>query len=173
MIERFLFVVGAPNSGKSTQLRSLFIDPRLGTNGQIPTSRNVKPHYKLSIDRGLYLRLTSPHESRESLKGFFRKTMANTNVGRWCAAAPLQPDSSGYGMPDLFKTVKAVVKEFAPERIRVCILSPDQHGATWNDQTLQRLFERLWKLGSVECHSIDARKRTANGTLLAGYLDYS
>jgi hypothetical protein len=173
MIERFLFIVGAPNAGKSTQLRSLFIDPRLETEGEIPTSRNVKAHYRLSINRGLYLRLTSPHESKESLKRFLRKTAANTSAGRWCAAAPLQPDASVYGMPDLVNTVKAVVNEFAPERIRVCILSPDQHGATWNDQTLQRLFERLWKLGSVECHSIDARKRTANGTLLAGYLDYS
>jgi hypothetical protein len=173
MIERFLFVVGAPNTGKSTQLRSLFIDPRLGTDGQVPTSRKVEAHYKLSIDRRLYLRLTSPHEYGESLKDFLQKTAANTTEGRWCAAVPLQPDASEYGMTDLVKTVKAVIKEFTPERVRVCILSPDRHGNIWENKRLQKLFGRLWRLGPVECHCIDARERTTNGTLLAGYLDYS
>ena len=173
MIERLLFVVGAPNAGKSTQLRSLFIDPRLGTGGNIPQNRKLGAHYKLSIDRGLYLRLTSPHESRESLQKFLRKTAANTKDGRWCAAIPLQPDTSDYGMTDLVKTVKAVLKKFAPERVRVCILSPDRHGVSWDTKQLEKHFDRLWRLGAVECHCIDARERTSNGTLLADYLDYS
>ncbi len=35
-IERALFVVGEPNDGKSTQLRSLFSDRRFGPDGKVP-----------------------------------------------------------------------------------------------------------------------------------------
>lgn len=38
-LERVLFVVGNRHTGKSTQLRSMFLDVRLGSNGQIPTER--------------------------------------------------------------------------------------------------------------------------------------
>jgi hypothetical protein len=34
--ERALFIVGEQNSGKSTQLRSMFRDVRLGTSGIVP-----------------------------------------------------------------------------------------------------------------------------------------
>src|SRR5260370_32718478 len=65
--ERALFVVGAPNSGKSKQLRSIFRDVRLGTEGNIPTARKLPDFCRLSNDRCLYLRLSSPHELGESL----------------------------------------------------------------------------------------------------------
>src|SRR6266480_7864616 len=65
--ERALFVVGEPNSGKSKQLRSTFRDIRLGTEGNIPTERNLPEFYRLSNERCLYLRLTSPHEAKESI----------------------------------------------------------------------------------------------------------
>src|SRR4051812_28048152 len=118
MVERFLFIIGERNAGKSTQLRSLFVDPRLGTNGQIPTRRKLVARHRLSIDRSLYFRLTSPHESGESLDVFMGKISKSTNRGRWCVVAPLQPDAFGR-MPDLVKTVRAVIRKFGPERIRV------------------------------------------------------
>ena len=59
-IERALFVIGYPDTGKSTQLRSMFLDWRLGTQGQVPTASNVRKTYALSNERWLYLRLTSP-----------------------------------------------------------------------------------------------------------------
>src|SRR5438046_2435662 len=127
MVERFLFVVGDQNSGKSTQLRSLFVDPRLGTNGRVPKSRNVRGHYFLSVDRSLYLRLTSPHERHETTAQFLGKIAHATRIGRWCVVAPLQPEPSNR-MPDLVETVRAVIERFGPERIRVCVLSPDRHG---------------------------------------------
>lgn len=66
-IERALFMIGDQNTGKSTQLRSMFLDWRLGNQGNIPTARNVRNMYALSNERWLYLRLTSPHEMRETL----------------------------------------------------------------------------------------------------------
>jgi len=65
--ERALFVVGKPDSGKSAQLRSMFQDVRLGCGGVIPTAAKVTEVYRLSNERCLYLRITSPHEMHESL----------------------------------------------------------------------------------------------------------
>jgi hypothetical protein len=171
MVERFLFIVGDQNTGKSTQLRSLFVDPRLGTNGRIPNNHNVPDHYFLSVDRALYLRLTSPHERNETMAQFLAKIARRTEAGRWCVAAPLQPEASNR-MPDVVETVRAVKERFTPERVRVCFLAPDRHGQTATGD-IELMFRSLWRLGGVECHSIDARHRTANGTLLADYLDYS
>lgn len=171
MIERFIFVVGEQNTGKSVQLRSMFVDPRLGTDGRPPTSRKVREQYSLSLDRSLYLRLTSPHEMNESLAAFLQKTASKTSVGRWCVAAPLQPDAFKT-MPDVVRTIRAVKRRFRPERVRVCVLAPDRHGVQDPDR-VRRLFRRLWRLGRVECHCIDARERTMNGTLLADFLDYT
>ena len=53
LIERVLLVAGAPNSGKSVQLRSMFIDPRLGTDGEIPRARNLRNTHTLSSCRRL------------------------------------------------------------------------------------------------------------------------
>src|ERR1700722_3314484 len=60
--ERALFFVGESHSGKSNQLRSMFRDVRLGTGGDIPTGTRLDEVYRLSNERSLYLRLTSPHE---------------------------------------------------------------------------------------------------------------
>ena len=38
-IERALFVVGDQNTGKSTQLRSMFLDWRLNIQGVVPTTK--------------------------------------------------------------------------------------------------------------------------------------
>src|SRR5262249_20192204 len=148
------------NTGKSVQLRSLFTDPRLGLNGRLPKASKVREHFWLSADRSLYLRLTSPHEMNESLREFLKKIASKTNSGRWCVAAPLQPDRAGR-MPDLLRTVEAVVRRFRPERVRVCILSPDRKGVALDSKELRRLFRNLWQVRTVECHCIDARNRTA------------
>jgi hypothetical protein len=37
--ERVLFVVGNRHTGKSAQLRSMFLGVRRGTNGEIPSAR--------------------------------------------------------------------------------------------------------------------------------------
>ena len=69
-IERALFVVGDQNTGKSTQLRSMFLDWRLNIQGVVPTTKKVRITHALSNERWLYLRLMSPHETGEMLDEF-------------------------------------------------------------------------------------------------------
>jgi hypothetical protein len=61
----------------------MFRDIRLGTDGNIPTETNLAEFYRLSTERCLYLRLTSPHEAklwigrkagRRSGRNFLEKT---------------------------------------------------------------------------------------------------
>ncbi|HKW35855.1 MAG TPA: hypothetical protein VJN92_22810 [Candidatus Acidoferrum sp.] len=73
-LERVLFVVAGRHCGKSTQLRSLFRDVPLGNGGEIPSERKAKDFHRLTNERFLYLRLSSPHELKESPKEFLRKT---------------------------------------------------------------------------------------------------
>ena len=63
-VERALFLIGDQSTGKSTQLRSMFLDQRLGKMGQIPSDHNLMESYPLSNGRRLYLRLSSPHEAK-------------------------------------------------------------------------------------------------------------
>lgn len=181
--ERALFVVGEPNSGKSTQLRSMFRDIRLGTGGSLPENRRLDTFYRLSNERCLYVRLTSPHEAKEALRGkggaksFLTKTRAvfeeNTPRSgmRWNFAGALQPHSR-HNMPGVVRTCRAFVKYFKPERTRVVFLSPDRQGRGLQSDHGD-LVDRLLVIPSVEICWIDARDRTANGLLLADFFDFT
>ncbi len=187
--ERALFVVGEPNAGKSTQLRSMFRDVRLGTDGAVPAPGNLTEIYRLSNERCLYLRMTSPHEAGECIDArrspdgttnFLDKTeekiTANTpGVGRrWNFACPLQPNSAKL-MPDVVATCNAFVRRFHPERTRVVFLSPNWRGAFLQEQQEQYIapIAGLQVLPPVEVCWIDARDRTANGLLLADFFDFT
>ena len=170
-IERALFVVGEPDDGKSTQLRSLFIDKRYSKNGTIPTGKKIPETYILSHDRRLYLRLTSPHEYGESPEEFLKKVRSKTVEGRWVFASPLQPDPRNK-MPGVVETVELFVREFSPERTRVCLLSPGQSGNEGNHH-LTAQFDGLWNIDGVECIVLDARTRARNGLIYADFLDFS
>jgi hypothetical protein len=61
-LERVLFLIDGRHCGKSTQLRSIFLDVRLGTDGVIPRKRKLKDFHRLTNDRFLYLRLSSPQD---------------------------------------------------------------------------------------------------------------
>jgi hypothetical protein len=181
--ERALFVVGEPNSGKSKQLRSMFRDVRFGSGGNIPTGRRLDEVYRLSNERSLYLRLTSPHEAGESLgrrgpkRNFLEKTaeIIHENTPRfgrrWNFAGALQPRSRRY-MPDVLATCRAFVRYFDPERTRVVFLSPDRHGAPLQAAEHMDLVDGLREIRSTEVCWIDARDRTANGLLLADFFDF-
>jgi hypothetical protein len=187
-LERALFVVGEPNSGKSTQLRSMFLDVRLGTNGIIPHGRRLEEIYRLSNERCLYLRLTSPHEAGEFIgreprglrnsKDFFAKTSKVVAkhvprvARRWNFAGALQPNASD-NMPDAETTCSALVQRFRPERTRIVILSPDRRGEHFPLERHLRLVGRLLEVPGIEICCIDARHREINGLFLADFFDFT
>lgn len=186
--ERALFVVGNPNSGKSNQLRSMFRDVRLGTGGIIPREKKLPEIYRLSNERCLYLRLTSPHEAGESIGRKRRGSKAPTNFlkktagiieentpqmgRRWNFAGALQP-TARKNMPDVVATCRAFVKYFQPERTRIAFLSPDRHGRCLQETEHMELVDGLREIPSVEVCWIDARDRTVNGLLLAECFDFA
>ena len=176
LLERALFVVAPPNYGKSTTLRSMFKDRRLGTGGVPPKSskKRLPAYYWLSNKRRLYLRLTSPHEANETLKYFIKKTCGKMVGGRWCFAGPLQPNACNK-MPDAVESVRAFVDAFAPERVRVALLSRNQY---WEDIAMSFLPNRditaeLLRIPHVEVFCLDARRRGVNGLLLADLFDFT
>jgi hypothetical protein len=181
-LERVLFVVGNHHSGKSTQLRSLFRDVRLGAGGTIPKQRKLDDFHRLSNEQFLYLRLTSPHELKESLgsgkrgvTNFLKKTedkvaSAPPTFGtRWNFASALQPDASN-NMPNVVETCKAFVRYFGPERTRIVFLNPDRDGNFLAQGDIDPLSRRLRRIPSVEVCWIDARDSKGNGLLLADFL---
>jgi hypothetical protein len=182
--ERFLLVVGDQNTGKSTQLRSMFLDPRindsrLGGKKIIPSTRdfpNLPKIYSLSHGRSLYLRLSSPHEKGEKLKEFLDDILSKAVSGRWCVAAAFQISPDNQITENLPVIVESIAQRFSPERIRICILSPVHYGSLVSDVSgvdIQQLVQELQAIPSCEVITIDARDRQANGLLLADTFDFT
>ena len=176
LLERALFIVAPQDSGKSTTLRSLFQDRRLGTDGIPPSSsdqRRLPEIYYLSNERRMYLRLTSPHESGETPEEFIEKTKNKMGSGRWCFAGPFQPDAFR-NMPDVVASVKAFIRAFEPERLRVAFLSPNRHGQEV-DTFLPPcdLRKDLLSIAGVEVLCMDGRERGKNGLLSADFFDFT
>lgn len=176
LIERTLFIVAPQDSGKSTQLRSIFLDKRLETGGNIPLSSdrpNLPDTYTLGNERRLYLRLTSPHEFKESPDVFIGKTRNKMVSGRWSFACPLQPEKFNK-MPDAVESVKIFIQAFEPERIRVVFLSPTRHGVEIKDFLPGRnITDELFSISNVEVVYIDARYREKNGLFWADFFDFT
>lgn len=171
-VERAQFVVAPQDSGKSTQLRSMFLDKRLGLGGVIPTSRKIARKYHISNERKLYLRLTSPHEYGDSVEKFHAKIRAGLTGGRWSIACPFQPDAFNH-MPDVVDSVKAFIACFKPERTRVVFLSPNRHGIQIDQFLPGRDLILETRATGAEVICVDARNRTANGLVLADFFDFT
>ena len=176
-IERALFVIGDQDTGKSTQLRSMFLDGRLGNQGEVPTENNPRKTYALSNERWLYLRLTSPHEVGETLGEFLDKCAgkmqaAGQTARRWNLAAALQRTGTErlpYG-PDV---IEGFIQRFTPERVRAVILSPGRSGDYVTEFDHQHLTRTLRALPGVEVMTTDATTRTANGLMYADFFDFT
>ncbi|KDP89454.1 hypothetical protein CF70_031115 [Cupriavidus sp. SK-3] len=175
-VERALFVVAPRDFGKSTILRSIFLDHRLGTTGKIPKTMKLADAFAVSTDRKLYLRLTSPHEMGETLPDFIKKTKGKMIGGRWCFAGPLHP-TAFKKMPDAVTTVAQFIKAFDPERVRVALLWPNHQakkGAEFPVQTVCQLLEDLQKVDDrVEVLCVDERQEGRSGLLLADFFDFT
>ncbi|CAB3665690.1 hypothetical protein [Paraburkholderia rhynchosiae] len=172
-LERALFVVAPRHFGKSTTLRSMFLDRRFHTNGEIPDKSKLPDDYAISNERRLYLRLTSPHESNEDLRQFLIKTERKMPSGRWCFAGPLHPDAFKQ-MPDAVTTIDGFINAFEPERIRVAVLSPNHQGVDVSDFIPGRdLLADLHSIDDrVEVMSLDVRQLNRNGLVLADFFDF-
>ena len=117
------------------------------------------------------MRLTSPHEARETLDRFLDKIEENTDGNnRWNVVSAVQIDAAE-NMPDLEEVVTALDERFSPERVRVAILSPDRHGDVL--ARAPRLMQELQEVSSCETLCIDARSRRRNGLLLAATFDFA
>ncbi len=171
-IERALFVVGPQNAGKSTQLRAMFLDWQLQNGGEISTAKKIPETYRLSNERRLYLRLTSPHEYGETPDEWLSKIGTKTRDGRWCIANALQPNAEN-NMPDVVEAVLGFMQRFDPERIRVIFLSP-----TWTGDTIENYAPGVDSVSpllavSIEVAMVDARTRQGNGLFLADFFDFT
>jgi hypothetical protein len=177
--ERALFVIGDQDTGKSAQLRHIFQDVRFHRNGEVPTGADaprLSEMYRISNERALYLRLTSPHEMKETVKEFLDKTedkiSRNLNLGRrWNFAGSLQPTAAN-NMPSAAAAIVAFMQRFHPERARAVFLNPDRHGGAHVQAFLSGETDQLWNAGA-EVIVVDARRRDANGLVLADFFDFT
>jgi hypothetical protein len=175
-VERALFLLGEPNDGKSTQLRSMFLDKRLGSDGKIPDKRNLKNTYPLSNERWLYIRLTSPHEANETIDDFLGKCEVEMGskvptARRWNFAGALQVTASSK-LAKGTDVVDAFAKRFEPERIRVAVLSPNRHGNFLSTGDQDEVVRSLRSIGA-EVVIVDTTSRTANGLMYADFFDFT
>jgi len=178
-IERILLIAGMPNAGKSTLLRHMFTDVRLGTKGIIPNTRKISL-IQLSRERSLWVRFTSPHENSESEKKFLKKINRAAERGwslgwRINIACPIQPTATNK-TPNPVDLCRALKQEFLPERIRLIQISPRQDGENGNMLSLQEV-DALRNL-EVEILTVDARRHVGknaypNGLLLADFFDFT
>lgn len=179
VFERMLVVVGDSNAGKSTTLRSMFVDPRFGTRGIVPaTSQRRMRLVALSRERCLFVRLTSPHETKQTFADFVgtldsaRRRAGRLGFRRFNVACAMQPHAAN-AMPDLVTVCQHVRVRIDPERLRVIVLDPRQdgeHGPQFQSHQIAALrrsaTEILWIDGA---HSLG---QYPNGLLLADFFDF-
>ena len=175
-LERALFLVGDPNSGKSTQLRSIFLDQRLGNGGTILATPRPKIGYPLSNERWLHIRLSSPHESSQTKEEFFKHfedilCRRGQISCRWNFACALQLKHRRKINSNVDEIIGEFITQFVPERVRVVILSSDCNGNRMNPTILDKLTRDLHAI-DCEVTVVDATNKQANGLIFSDFFDF-
>jgi hypothetical protein len=178
-LERVLLVCGGQNAGKSRLLRTMFVDPCLGTGGRIPTSSKIKLA-RLSRERGLYVRCTSPHEYGDTIDTFFQKLDRAMERAWWqfwriniaCAMQPAAADQ----MSDVVTVCREFRRRLKPERVRLVQIDPRQDNAQGTLLTHAEV-DQLRHL-EVEVVTVDGRRSSIasqhpNGLFLADFFDFT
>ena len=160
-LERALFMIGRQNAGKTTQLTSL--------KTVIAKGKTTRRVFDLGNNRHLYVRLTSPQETGQTLSEFLRACEYNmrSRYCRWNYACAMQPDS-GINIGGAVSTIKAFKNEFSPGRTCAVILCPDWRGNRFPDER-QALITDLSDIGVSEILTVDARNQNSNGPRYAGF----
>jgi hypothetical protein len=178
-LERVLLVCGNQNAGKTRLLRQMLGDWRLGGEG---STRGRIGSRMLSRERCLAMRVSSPHEAKESPSEFhakIEKTLVRARTDlfwRLNYASAVQPRAANK-MGGIVDVCKGLRDRFRPERIRVVHLAPDQWG-TRESQLTDIEIDGLRQL-DVEILAIDARRREriaaepGNIRILADFFDFS
>ena len=182
-LERVLLVCGMQNSGKTTLLRHMYVDPRFGTADRVPNRRRGRlPVVALSRERCLYIRSASPHERHESLAGFLGQLERQIDLAwrRWDywrvnIACAVQPDATE-DTPDATTICEAIRRRFVPERMRLVQIDPTQRGNAGVRLSIDQL-DRLREI-PAEVISVDGRRSAGenqhpNGFLLADFFDFT
>lgn len=179
-IERILIVVGDQNAGKSTTLRSMFVDPRLGSKGVVPATapRRIRL-VALSRERCLFFRLTSPHETGQNVMQFLsrldhaRRRAARIGFRRLNVACAMQPFAAN-AMPNIVSVCREVRQKLDPERMRVVVIDPRQDGEPGPelspldiDHLRQIEADVIWIDGSR------GLTQYPNGLVLADFFDFT
>ena len=91
---------------------------------------------------------------------------------RWNFAGAVQVSATSQ-LPRGTAVIEEFSKRFAPERMRVVILSPDRSGGVFDVTALRSLIQDLRSLASCEVMMADATSRAANGLMYADFFDFT
>lgn len=185
--ERALFLLGNSDSGKSHQIRYMFSDVRFGRKGRpLPKSTKKVGVVKLSNERMLYVRITSPQEAnvgnkgRESVDDFFKKIedfiALHGPDARWNIVCPMQPGVRGNNpkMVGGIRLIQKFIDVYRPERVRVAVLNPPYWGTPMAQDDLNSVIDQirnLKKIDVIEPMILDASGD--NGLLLPDFFDFT
>lgn len=172
-LERALFVVGQPGAGKSAHLKNMFRDWRFGNKGEPWDDPGPIPVVVLSNGRKLRIFLQSAQERDRDIQPWLDRIRQSIGPGRWCFAGALQA-KGGDTLPDALEYIQAFIEAFAPERVRVCFLSPDSHGRTIGTVLdLDEAMESLESMDTVESVFIDFQLIDTNALMMADFFDFT
>ena len=177
--ERALFVMGNQNSGKSTRIRNMYADVRMGRHGRVPQKkvRNFRT-VRLSHERRLYVRIQSPQEAGETLTRFFGKIdkaiKRDDPTARWNMVTAMQR-GEGENIDDGVSVIDSFIRTYKPERVRVALIHPPAKGDLLTEAELADTRDRIRDLERpgvvVEALQIEGRGR--NGLLLSDFFDFT